>query len=63
VEERVLAESRRFAVTFGAATMNFPSVARPSSCIQYMVWLALNIADWSISMKRRTAYGRNSERR
>jgi hypothetical protein len=46
-----------------APTMHFPSVARRSGCIQHIVWLALNIAGWSNSIKRPSACGRNSERR
>jgi hypothetical protein len=48
--------------TFGSLLVEEP-VARRSGCIQHIVWLALNIADWSISIKRPSAYGRNSERR
>ena len=48
--------------TFGLQRLEEP-VARRSGCIQHMVWLALNIADWSISIKRPSAHGRNSERR
>ena len=44
-------------------TMNFPSVARRSGCIQQIGWLALNIADWKINTKPQSAPGRNAERR
>ncbi len=53
--------ARKFC-TFGSLLVEEP-VARRSGCIQHIVWLALNIADWSISIKRPSAYGRNSERR
>src|SRR5450631_2739815 len=52
--------ARRFC-TFGSQLVEEP-VARRSGCIQHVAWLALNIADWSTSIKQRSAYGRNSER-
>jgi hypothetical protein len=53
--------ARKFC-TFGSQLVEEP-VARRSGCIQHIVWLALNIADWSINIKWPSAYGRNSERR
>jgi hypothetical protein len=48
--------------TFGSQFVEEP-VARDPAASKHIAWLALNIADSRISIKRPSAYGRNSERR